>query len=377
MLHQRLQPLQKLIPVGTLLCLSATLAMTGCGGPSGSVAPQANAAPASPQAGQANAANDAPAVETSRPAPANTPSTPKPADPNKPETKWIGTIPYDVFYDQPLVVASDATNLGGAPQVAKTETEMPKPSGTSNNTAPKPATGGSSGTDWARIAPMEVIKSEIKDLRNKLSSSLQTVKTYNTGMGTKAFEVDGTALAALAAIVAEHPEEISWKSKAKYVRDLASKVAENGVKPGGENFKATKKPFEELEAILDGNPPPKMESEEKIELSKKIERSDLMKGFDHRALNYLKTAISTEGALKSDSERANREMTTLAAFATLIGDKSFGYADEPDYQNFVKAMQEAGISGATAAKDKNFTEFAAAREKMLSVCNDCHGRYKN
>ena len=35
-----------------------------------------------------------------------TPTQTAAVDPQRPETKWIGTIPYDVYYDDPLTVAS-------------------------------------------------------------------------------------------------------------------------------------------------------------------------------------------------------------------------------------------------------------------------------
>ena len=91
---------------------------------------------------------------------AKQPAAGQAVDPAHPETKWIGTIPFDVFYDQPLQVASDATPVNGGLAIVspKPPIDGPKPP---DNGGPKPemATPGAKtdchGTvaswSWARL----------------------------------------------------------------------------------------------------------------------------------------------------------------------------------------------------------------------------------
>ena len=76
----------------------------------------------------------APATKSNPPAPvkktaaaANSPkksSSPKVTE--KDGKKYLDDIPYDVFFDDPLAIASDGTSVGGASTPVATTTEPPK-----------------------------------------------------------------------------------------------------------------------------------------------------------------------------------------------------------------------------------------------------------
>jgi hypothetical protein len=132
----------------TLLWVGSIAAVVGCSGKT----PPAEAPAAVPGAVSAPATGATPVVATptvTTPAVAPQPAVANTVDPSKPETKWIGTIPYDVFYDQPLLVANDATAVnGGGPEKPATpagpDVAMDKP--TEGGTTPAevpPAAAGS------------------------------------------------------------------------------------------------------------------------------------------------------------------------------------------------------------------------------------------
>src|SRR5690606_4314884 len=147
---------------------------------------------------------------------------------------WVGDIPYDVFFDQPLVVAAD--NSTSAPQIAARgdqppTAEMPPPAvGTPAETpasAPDPAAApaaSGSGPDWPQLISAEVLNDAVTQIRNRLTTNLNTLATYNRNI--EAIANDGACLAAMAALAEVHPEAVSWKDKARYVRDLAYAIYE-------------------------------------------------------------------------------------------------------------------------------------------------------
>ena len=307
-------------------------------------------------------------------------------DPKKPETKWIGKIPYDVFYDQPLTIASDQTALGqppGSTQIAKADVGNPSAPPASGTTEPamekeKPAAGPAGGDtggkhDWAAIAPIESLAAEVKELRNALSKNLQKVGDYNKGKDS--IIKDAAMLAAIAAVIEVHSETVTWKPKAKFVRDLAHQMTEKAGKTGSEAYKATKKPFDDLEAVLDGNAASKMEAEDKAPFQSITDRGDVMKYLD-RMQNYLKTNVNTATRLKEDQSIVIRETATIAAMGKFICDKSFDLHDNEEYRKFAEALINGAVSAAAAAKDNNYDDFSKARDVVMTSCTDCHMKFR-
>ena len=138
--------------------------------------------------------------------------------------KWLGDVPYDVFFNDPLAVAAE----GGTPAVATSRapaalaeaTSPPqKEAGSFSRVGSKPASRPASrkpeaaaGRDWNALIEMDVLDAEVKRIRNELAAQLQSVPKYNSHF--QEIAIAGTTLAAVAEIVAEHPGSLSWKPNA-------------------------------------------------------------------------------------------------------------------------------------------------------------------
>lgn len=348
----------------SVIAVVGTLLAAGCGGggetpPAAATTPAAAAAPA-PAAGQPVAIAAAPAA------------------PRSSATKWIGGIPYDVFYDRPLEVAADQTLLatsGAAPAApvvpaatpaAAPATPMPQPAA--------PAAGGGGGDiDWAALAPMEVIVEEITNVRNELQAKLNTLADY--GKNWETIGIDATELAALAGVVELHPADVSWKPNAKFVRHLASEVNANATKSGRTAFDATKQPYESLVDVLNGNAPDGVEAQERLPFGDYASRETLMYKMD-ATLNYAKSNITTQQRLEENPEEIKRRMTILATLMTIVATPAYGSAEEADYQGFIKTFVAAALSGREAVDAKDLAAFTKAIGDMQSTCTECHAKYK-
>lgn len=135
---------------------------------------------------------------------------------------YIGEVPLDVFYDKPLKIVLDRQNLGSAPKTNTTTT--PEPTGGMGGAAPPPPTdmaapvaADTSGSDgWDTLITADVLKNEINEVRSFMTQNLQSVGPYKRAM--LMIPPKAASLAVMAGIAEVHPEGISWKDDAKYIR---------------------------------------------------------------------------------------------------------------------------------------------------------------
>ncbi len=298
-------------------------------------------------------------------------------------TKWVGEIPYDVFFDQPLSVA--AGDDGAATTTAVTsesphENEPETLAGSRGDGVREadadgdadgdPAIGSpSSSTDWRRLADIEVLNDEVKQIRNRLTADLRTVGTYNRNLDSVAN--DAVVLAAVAAVVAAHPDSLSWQKKAKIVRDLSTRLAAQAGEPGREAFLAAQVPFEQLIEILDGGPPPDDAIAADIPFCEIADRSELMKRIK-RSFDWLKSEINSESRFRRSPDALAREASLLAVLGAIVSSECYDLSGEPQYQQFVHEFIEGNVGMATADSYQTFT---TARDRVQNSCATCHGEY--
>ncbi len=328
----------------------------------------------------------APSEDNTTAAPAQTNSTaqqtkstpPKPkVDPDHKETKWIGDIPYDVFYDQPLTVAANNTAIGGtapanvgSPATATPEmapkTETPPPAATSGSPSTKKA-------DWATVMPMPVLVDELKTIRTRLTGNLQTVATYNRS--AEDIALDGAIITALGAITTVHPEADTWKERGKFVRDLGYEIYSNSGESGRAAFKSVEDPFLKLQTALDGGNVDIADIEEVVPFGDVVYVSEMMKRIETTFSN-LKANINTDARMKEDLTGVERELRILAALGTMMGTESYDNADVKQYQDFVATFVGGAMDGVNAVKAEDYDGFRAGLDKIQTTCAECHQQYR-
>ncbi|MBT5018487.1 cytochrome c [Planctomicrobium sp.] len=344
------------------------IAFVGCGG--GDEKPTEQAETTTTQ--QPAAVNsESTQVNTTEPAVVNT------VDPNKKETKWIGTIPYDVFYDQPLTVAADATVIGGNAPVA-VATSGGSPEMASNDTSNGPPAGsppaaGGNGVDWATILPIDALQGELKVIRTRLTTNLQSVGNYNRS--AEDIALDGAIVAGLGAIVTVHPEADTWKDRGKFIRDLGYEIYSSSGESGRTAFTATEEPFLKLQTAMDGGTVSGLEPEEVVPFGDVIYVSDMMQRLEFTVSN-LKANVNTEARMKEDPERVMRDLHMLAAFGSLMGTESYDNADAEGYQALVATFVGGAMKGVDAVKAENYEGFREGLSDIQTTCSECHQQYR-
>jgi cytochrome c556 len=302
--------------------------------------------------------------------------------------KWLGDVPYDVFFNDPLAVAAEGQPSGGtaasatvaaAPANASVTGKMPNadttPAGAQQKSHPaaeKAAAG--SKHDWNKLVEIDVLDAEVKRIRNELAAQLQSVAKYNSHY--QEIAVAGATLAAVAEIVAEYPGTVNWKENAPLVRDLGKKIHDAASAAGSAACQATKAPYEQLVDVLDGNTsagaasaPPERN------FAEVAGREGLMKRMD-RSFQWLKKSGPAEQLLRKQSGNAVHESSLLAALGRVIATGHYDSADDAKYKSHAGELTQAASAVAAAAKSEDAAAFTDAVGRVQKRCDACHADFR-
>jgi hypothetical protein len=380
----------------------AGLLLAGCG--AGSSLPATGAAPVSESPAQAVAPAKRPpstkdASQTSAANEVRPPATPEAAlQPQEDEAatserrvtvhtdargqKWLGDVPYDVFFNDPLAVAAEgrpASTSADNQSLSASPAKAPHPA-TSGGSVPEkgPAADGKSNApskhDWNRFVEMDVLDAEVKRIRNDLAAQLQSVGKYNSHY--QEIAVAGATLAAVAEIVAEHAGSVSWKNNAPLVRDLGTKIHDAASAPGGQACQATKTPYEQMVDALDGNVPAGVApSQPERDFAEVASRDAVMKRMD-RSFQWLKKSGPAPQVLRKQSGNAIHESTLLAALGRVIAVGHYDSADDPKYKAHSDELTKAASDVAAAVKSDDASAFSDAVGRVQKRCDACHAEFR-
>ena len=292
--------------------------------------------------------------------------------------KFVNKIPYDVFFDNPVELVRNNTNTvtpasDGAPNESR-----PNDASTAANSkpsAPVPTAAKSSGSEWHQMIPMEELQGEVKSVRNSLTKAMSNQGSYNSNF--KEIAIDGSELAALAAIVLEHSDSLTWKEKAPYVRDFAGQLSQSAVGLGKDNFEKSKSAFQKLTSVLDGSVPADAgDVPQSRPFNEAASRKGLMKRIE-RAKNFLKQDVNSEAKFKSLSDQIRREAALISALGTVITTSGYEYTSEDDYQQHAKTLIDGGKEAFSSTQEQEYDRFKEAVDKVNKSCTDCHASYGN
>ena len=310
--------------------------------------------------------------------------------------KWLGDVPYDVFFDDPLAVAAEdqgansaggGSNAGrheppGKPEVVKASKAETPASARANRSSPAADQSTSSKNDWNRLVDIDVLDAEVKRIRNQLTADLQSVSSYNGHY--QEIAVAGATLAAVAEIVGEHSGSLSWKNNAGTVRDLGTKIHDAASKPGSPACQATKAVAEQLVDVLDGNSAGGTpQSPSQRDFADVADRNGVMKRME-RSFQSLKKGGSGSGKKESGSGggsgggggEAMHEALLLAAFARVIAAGHYESADDPKYKAHANELSKSAAAAAEALKADDAAAFGEAVSRVQKRCDACHADFR-
>ncbi len=355
-----------------LLSLAVTIGIStfflyGCGDSSPSVPspPPDEASETSPE----QVPENTPAPEA--PSPAGPAPETQPLVHEKDGRKWIGDVPVDVWFDDPLAVASTGGEVTPAPPA-----ELPMAA----NTTPEPETmpnpmpaETAGGVDWKRVISGELLDAEVTGIRNRLAGDLQTVGSYNSSYLGLPPHI--ATLAALSHIAEKHPDDIRWKENARYIKHLAGQMNSETLRRGASSQRPLKEKFNSIVDILSGSVPATLEVPEQESIQDVAKVPLIMKRLEN-ASKYITVNGGTAEAMKSNADQLRQEAAVLGALTQVLLDGYEIYEGDDLFAGHVKNMVDATISLREHIKNEEFDKFELDVSKMNQACNQCHSDYR-
>ncbi|MBC7967007.1 MAG: cytochrome c, partial [Fuerstia sp.] len=297
--------------------------------------------------------------------------------------KWFGDVPMDAFFDQPYTVASNATPIdGGSTPTAVVSnagpTDVPVPTVTETPTAPsgtETTTPSASGDSWGNLISEVELDNEVKAIRNFLNENLQSVSNYNSSM--LMIPSKAATLGALAGVAMEHPNAVSWKDDAKYVRDLAKQMNSETLRSGPKDQKRILGLYEAMSDTLNRSRPADLAEPPESDGFAEVSPMALLMRRMEEAQNRMKTEAGTDSALASRKEMVAHEAALMATFAKIVTLPGYGYEDDPKFTGYAKTVVEAALTIKGAAEGNDFATYELALTKVSTSCNNCHMDYKS
>jgi hypothetical protein len=292
--------------------------------------------------------------------------------------EYLGNVPLDIFFDQPYSVASDMTPLNGAAstngQTPPVATAMSNELPPSTTAAAPPTTAEGGAQSWGEMIPMTVIDEEIKSIRNFLTQSLQSVGSYNRSM--LMVPPNAAAVAVLSGIVMQHPDDISWKEDAIYIRDLAKKMNESTLMPGKKDQDRLLKLFESMADTLNRSRPADLDEPSADDDFATVAEMRYVMMRMGQAETKLKTEVN-EGGFASKKDMVKHESAILGTMAKVISLEDYGYGDDEEYVGYAQRIVQGAKDATNAAEGGDFNTYELSLTKVSTACQECHAAYKN
>ena len=292
--------------------------------------------------------------------------------------QFIGKVPYDVFFDQPLVVASVREQIsdsideaGQSVPNAGSSASLLRDDGTSHGPSLAESLPPS---EWDLILPADILQSEVTSIRNFLNQKLQSVGRYNSTVTV--VPVRAATMALLAAIAMRHSGNISWKEDAGYIRDLALSMNKTPLQRGSADQRRLRGLFEDLvDTLSRSRPAGLMEPDPDVPLSEVAGMGLVMRRMEESE-HRLRTEVN-ESSFETHTDLVVHEAAILSGLVQAIMSQSYGFSDDPEFKGFAQQILLSGQTMRDAADKGNFGEFELSLSRMAGTCQACHREYKS
>ena len=287
--------------------------------------------------------------------------------------KWFGNVPMDAFFDEPYAIANDTTPIGGSTTTPAVTSQTGTT--TETGTVPESAPASLSSDSWNDLITVAELDDEVKTIRNFLNENLQSVSNYNSSMLMIPPKV--ATLGALAEVAMEHPDAVSWKDDAKYVRDLARKMNSDTLHAGPKDQRRLLELYEAVSDTLNRSRPADLEEPSETDTFADVAEMRLLMRRIEEAEKRLKTEASTDTGLASRKEMVTREAALIATLAKIVTLPGYGYEDDQRFKGYAAEVIQAALAIKIAATDNDFTDYELALTRISTNCSSCHSDYKN
>jgi hypothetical protein len=241
-----------------------------------------------------------------------------------------------------------------------------------------PSGGGEPAGDgfkWSALVSGDTLTDEIKEMKDRVAPTVATPSTFKGGGyndAQKAFSM----IALSFGLIASHDEDIRWRKDAATARDLFARAGFNCKVGTDQSFKESKLRVDDLEAMLQGNPPQgKPDRDEDFRWSQVSGRPPLMTRLE-AAEKAIGAATASAGDFTKQLDVVFHEAEIVAAIGQVIQQPDFEYHDDDSYLGYAASMRDSAVSLREACLKKDYDAARTAAAGISKSCNDCHGDYR-
>ncbi|MEZ6063338.1 MAG: hypothetical protein R3C19_23570 [Planctomycetaceae bacterium] len=301
--------------------------------------------------------------------------------------KYLGKIPFDVFAVHPYEIAADTTPVNGAatatiPVVANSgnvpQTDVPDATSQNPGTSPTPATtanSGSAGDGWDSVISRDVLEAEIKDIRNFLTPTLQSVGNFRSSMAM--IPPKAATLGVLAEVAREHPDKVTWVEDAAYLSDLARQMNLTPLQAGPKDQKRLRDLFAAITDTLNRSRPANLEKPPEGQMYSDIAEMRLVMKRMEEASRRMRTEVGNESSLAANKDMVRHEAEILRTLTKVVTTSGYGYSDDTDFNGYARQIIDASAKIISAADSNNFSDFQLSQTEVANSCQACHHDYKS
>ncbi len=298
--------------------------------------------------------------------------------------EYLGDVPLDVFFDQPLTVAGDTTPLAGANVASSGGGEMQMTATVSGGDVPMPAenpadtptvAATAGGDGWEEMLAMEVLNNEVTSICNFLNGTVNSVGSYNSSM--LMIPPKAAAVAVLSAIAIEHPGDLSWKEDAAYIRDLAKRMNEGPLQRGKKDQVRLLELFENMTDTFNRSRPAGLEEPPAGDSFSDVAEMRFVMMRMEEAEKRMKTEAGSESAFGSKKDMIKHEAAILGTLTHIIAREEYGYGDDQEFTGYANKVIEAAKAIRDAADSNDFNSYQLSLSNVSTSCQQCHSVFKN
>ncbi len=220
-----------------------------------------------------------------------------------------------------------------------------------------------------------MIDTEVKNIRNFFNETLQTVGSFNSSM--LMLPPKAASLAVMAGVAMEHPDNVSWKEDAIYVRDLAKKMNASTLQRGAKDQKRLLELFEAISETLNRSRPAGLEEPNASDSFPEVAEMRFVMARMDEAEKRMRTEAGSQGAFQSGKEMVKHEAAILATLTHTVAMPGYGYGDDEKFVGYAKNVVDAARTILSAAEADDFATYELALSKVSTNCQACHSEYKN
>ena len=174
-----------------------------------------------------------------------------------------------------------------------------------------------------------------------------------------------------------HPNAVSWKDDAKFIRDLAKQMNSDTLRSGPKDQKRMQGLYEAISDTLNRSRPADLSEPPETDGFAEVSEMRLLMLRMEEAQNRMKTEAGTDSALTSRKDMVAHEAALMATFAKIVTLAGYGYEDDPKFKGYADEVVKAALAIKEAAVSNDFATYELSLTKVSTMCSNCHSDYKN